>query len=144
MAVTTPVIPLTPAPQSHAWAGRALAGVAAVQGVYFLATGVWPLVHIESFLAVTGPKTDLWLVYTVGALVAVVGAALIAAARSGRVTPEVGVLAVGSALALAAIDVTFVARRVIDPIYLADAAAEVVLMLGWAAAWIARPAGRAP
>jgi hypothetical protein len=34
--------------------------VALVQGVYFLLTGVWPIVHLPSFLAVTGPKTDLW------------------------------------------------------------------------------------
>ena len=135
MATTVPVIPLTPAPEHRAGAGRAFVVAAAVQGVYYLATGVWPLVHVESFLAVTGPKTDLWLLYTVGALIAVVGVVLLLAARSGRVTPEVARLAVGSALALTAIDVTFVARRVIDPIYLADAAAEVVLVLWWAVAW---------
>lgn len=144
MATAAPPVPLTPAPGSRPRTGRALAAVAAVQGLYFLATGVWPLVHVESFLAVTGPKTDLWLVYTVGTLVAVVGAVLLAAARSGRVSPEVALLAVGSALALAAIDVTFVARRVIDPIYLADAAAEVVLVLWWAVAWARRGAARRP
>jgi hypothetical protein len=142
VATTVPVIPLTPA-RAPARAGRALAVVAAVQGFYYLATGVWPLVHIESFLAVTGPKTDLWLVYTVGALVGVVGAVLLLAARSGRATPEVAALAVGSALALTAIDVIFVARGVIDPIYLADAAAEVLLVVGWVVAW-ARCYGRAP
>jgi hypothetical protein len=105
---------------------------------------VWPLVHVESFLAVTGPKTDLWLVYTVGALIAVVGAVLLAAGRSGRVTPEVALLAVGSALALAAIDVIFVTRGVIDPIYLADAVAEVLLVGWWAVAWARRGAGRVP
>ena len=29
-----------------------------VQGAYFLVTGVWPLVSIRSFQAVTGKKTD--------------------------------------------------------------------------------------
>ena len=105
--------------------------VAAVQGFFYLATGVWPLVHIDSFMAVTGPKTDLWLVYTVGVLVAVVGAVLILAARSGRTTPEVALLAVGCALGLAGIDVVFVSRGVIDPIYLADAAVEVTLAAWW-------------
>ena len=61
---------------------RLLAGI---QGLYYLITGIWPLVHMESFLAVTGPKTDLWLVQTVGALIAVIGAMLLASA-SGRVT----------------------------------------------------------
>jgi hypothetical protein len=37
---------------------RAIAGT---QGTYFLLTGVWPLLHMRSFLTVTGPKTDLWL-----------------------------------------------------------------------------------
>ena len=143
MAATATVIPLTPAPVAQPRASW-VPTVAAVQGLYFLVTGVWPLVYVESFLAVTGPKTDLWLVYTVGALVGVVGAVLLAAARSGRVTPEVALLAVGSALALAAIDVTFVARKVIDPIYLADAAAEVVLVLWWAVAWTRRPADAVP
>lgn len=144
MATTAAPIPLTPAPGFRAQTGRALAAVAVVQGLYYLATGVWPLVHVESFLAVTGPKTDLWLVYTVGALIAVVGTVLLAAARSGRVTPEVALLAVGSALALTAIDAIFVARRVIDPIYLADAAAEVVLVGWWAVAWARRGADRRP
>ncbi len=28
------------------------------QGVFYLATGIWPLVNIQSFEMVTGPKTD--------------------------------------------------------------------------------------
>jgi len=31
------------------------------QGVYFAATGVWPLLDIESFERVTGPKVDKWM-----------------------------------------------------------------------------------
>ena len=45
--------------------------LAMIQGAYFLATGIWPLLHLASFMRVTGPKTDRWLVKTVGALVAV-------------------------------------------------------------------------
>jgi hypothetical protein len=46
--------------------------VALVQGLYFLMTGLWPLVSIGTFQHVTGPKIDLWLVNTVGVLVEVV------------------------------------------------------------------------
>jgi hypothetical protein len=127
VATATPTYPTAARP-----AARALGAVATVQGLFYLGTGLWPLVHIESFLDVTGPKTDLWLVYTVGLLVAVVGAVLLSAAWSGRVTPEVALLAVGAALALTAIDVIFVGREVIRPVYLADAAAEVLLVLAWA------------
>jgi len=79
--------------------------VAGVQGVFYLATGVWPLVDVDSFQAVTGPQTALWLVQRVGVLVAVIGATLLYAALSRRVPREVAVLAVGAALGLAAVDV---------------------------------------
>jgi hypothetical protein len=102
-----------------------------VQGLYYLITGVWPLVSIETFQAVTGPKTDHWLVHTVGILVAANALVLLFAAWRGRPSPEVVLLAVGSALGLTAIDVVYVARDVIPPIYLADAAVEVVLVAGW-------------
>ncbi len=131
---TASTVRLTPAGTSRPATRGPPAVIAAVQGVFYLATGVWPLLGVDSFQAVTGPKTDLWLVYTVGVLVAVVGAVLLLAARSGRVTPEVVLLAVGAALALAGIDAVFVARRVISPVYLLDAAVEVILAIGWAVA----------
>jgi len=39
-----------------------------IQAIYYFATGLWPLVHLQSFLLVTGEKTDLWLVYMVALL----------------------------------------------------------------------------
>src|SRR5437763_10359912 len=39
-----------------------------IQGVYTLLTALWGLVDIDSFMAVTGPKTDIWLVKTVSVL----------------------------------------------------------------------------
>src|SRR5215213_3149214 len=113
--------------------------VAAAQGLYFLLTGIWPLFGINSFQAVTGAKTDLWLVYTVGCLVAVIGLSLLVAAARRRITPEVSILAVGSALALAGIDLVFVLRGVISWVYLLDAAAEVALIAWWVAAHVGAP-----
>ena len=112
-----------------------------VQGIYYTLTGVWPLVHVRSFLAVTGPKTDLWLVKTVGVLVAVIGVVIALAWWRGRVTDEVALLAVGSAAGLMAIDVVYVVKRVIPPIYLADAAAEALLIIAWAIAFADMVAG---
>jgi hypothetical protein len=71
---------------------------------------VWPLVHLPSFERVTGPKTDRWLVRTVGALTAVVGAALLVAASRRREDLATQVLAIGSAAALGMVDAHFVAR----------------------------------
>jgi hypothetical protein len=91
---------------------------------------------MRSFLAVTGPKTDLWLVKTVGILIAVIGAALVVAGMNQRVTLEVLPLAIGSQLALIAIDVIYVAGKTISKIYLLDAILEIVLLLGCLSAWV--------
>jgi hypothetical protein len=112
---------------------KLLPGIAVVQGVFYLLTGIWPLIDIDSFQRVTGPKTDLWLVRTVGVLVIVVGATILSAARARRLDWNITLLAVGSALGLAAIDIVYVLSGTIARIDLADAAAEIAL----AAAWIA-------
>jgi hypothetical protein len=109
--------------------------LAVIQGVFYLATGIWSLLDIVSFQLVTGPKTDLWLVRTVGVLVTVIGAVLLLAGRGRRVTDEIVLLAVGSALGLAAIDVIYAVSGRISAIYLADAVVEVGLALLWLVAW---------
>ena len=115
--------------------GNLLLKLALAQGLFYVATGVWPLIDIVSFQVVTGPKTDLWLVRTVGVLVTVVGAVLIAAWRSRRVIPEIVMLAVGSALGLAAIDLRYALAGRISAVYLADAAVEIALSLAWWIGW---------
>ena len=115
--------------------GRAAKSLAWIQGLYFLATGLWPLLDIDSFQAVTGPKTDLWLVRTVGLLVTAIGGTLLVAAWRRRITFELLLLAVSSALALAAIDLIYALSGVIRKIYLADAALELLLVAGWVGAW---------
>jgi hypothetical protein len=106
--------------------------VALIQGIFYLATGLWPLMHIDSFQIVTGPKADLWLVKTVGVLVTVVGAVLVSASRRRRITDEIVILAVGSALGLAGIDLIYALSGRISAVYLADAVAEI----GLAALWV--------
>jgi hypothetical protein len=101
-----------------------------VQGVYFLATGVWPLISMRTFEAVTGPKVDRWLVKTVGVLVAVIGASLLADAR--RPSRGSRVLGVGSAAALGGVDAVYSLRGRISKIYLLDAVVEAVLVALWA------------
>jgi hypothetical protein len=122
-----------------------------VQGSYWLVTGVWPLVSIRTFQWVTGPKTDHlptgreadhWLVMTAGVLITSIALALLTAAWRRRVSPEIVALAVASAIGLTGIDVIYVARGVIAPIYLLDAAIEVLLLAGWATALVFERAGR--
>jgi energy-converting hydrogenase Eha subunit E len=99
------------------------------QGAYYLLTGVWPLIHLASFEAITGPKQDDWLVRMVGLLAAVIGTTLVFAARQGHRALEIMVLAVGSALAFTAVDVWYALQGEIARIYLADAVVEVGLIV---------------
>jgi hypothetical protein len=115
--------------------------LARLQAIFYIVTGIWPFLSIRSFEAITGPKVDRWLVKTVGALVAVIGAALALASRRRQLAPEIVVVAAGSAAALAAIDTVYVAKRRISPVYLLDAVAEIALVAGWARLWARSPHG---
>jgi hypothetical protein len=99
------------------------------QGVYYFATGLWPFIHRRSFLKVTGPKNDLWLVHAVGSLVTATGTVFLRSATKERVTPEVRMLAAGTALGLAAVEVHSVWRGAIRKIYLADTLVELYFAL---------------
>jgi hypothetical protein len=122
-------------------AGRAAAGTtlacldrvhtARTQGVFYLVTGLWPIVHYRSFAAVTGDKTDVWLVKTVGALITAVGATLLAGASRPEARATLRTLGVTSALALGLADLVYVARGTIPRVYLGDALAEAGLVAAW-------------
>lgn len=121
--------------RSHYTRTSPLRTVSVVQALYFIVTGIWSLVGIESFQKITGPKVDIWLVKTVGVLVLVIGAVVGLAGLRGTREPEIPMLAVGSAASLAAIDVVYVAQRRIRPVYLLDAIGELALIGWWALSW---------
>lgn len=106
--------------------------VALIQGIYFFVFGIWPLLSMGTFLRVTGPKKDLWLVKTIGVILAVIGIVLIVAQVNAEINTSLIILAIGSALSLAIVEFIYVAKRVISPIYLGDALVELIL-IGW---WI--------
>ncbi|KAA2239343.1 hypothetical protein F0L74_24370 [Chitinophaga agrisoli] len=101
------------------------------QGAYFAISGIWPVLHYASFEKVTGPKTDVWLVKTVGALLWLIGMLLIVAAIRGETGSSTIIAAMGSAVILLLVDVIYVVRQVIRPIYLADGVAEFTLLALW-------------
>ncbi len=113
--------------------------VALAMGVFWFVSGIWPIVHLRSFEAITGPKVDKWLVRTVGALITAVGAGLLQSSGKDDVPAEVETIAVASAVSLATVDVIYVAKRRIRPVYLLDAIAE----LGFVALWRIARAQRA-
>lgn len=120
-----------------------------VQGVYYLITGLWPLVHVRSFKMVTGDKgktdnlqtgqdIDHWLLMTVAVLITSIAIALLFGAVRKSQSAELAVLAVVSAIGLTGIDLLYTARDIILPVYLIDAVAEVLLITGWTVALVAR------
>lgn len=106
-------------------------GLLIAQGTYFLVSGVWPLVWMDGFLAVTGPKNDLWLVRTVGLLAAVIGLVLVTAGLRRTYVAEVVVLAVTSALAFLVVDVVGWTEGVLRWTYLLDAAIQALVVAAW-------------
>ena len=111
---------------------RTQSEVAALHAAYYVSTGVWPLLHRRSFERLTGAKTDFWLAQTVGVAVAAIGLGLAQAAAQRRpVSPELRTVACAGAAGLALVDLVFVARRRISPVYLLDAVAETALIAGW-------------
>ena len=108
------------------------------QAVYYFVTGAWPLVSMRTFEIVTGPKTDEWLVRTVGLLTLSIAAALWVGARrrddAARPPVEIVVLAALSAASFAAIDIHYSLAGRILPVYLGDAGVELALLAAVAAA----------
>jgi hypothetical protein len=102
------------------------------QGLFYLATGLWPIVHARSFEAITGKKHETWLVQTMGGLIAAVGAALLVGARD-RPSRSLTTLGIASAMTLGGADVVFAGKGRISPVYFADAAVEAALIGAWLA-----------
>lgn len=107
---------------------KAAAALPLVQGAYYLTTGLWPLVHMESFERVTGRKTDRWLVRTVGVLVGAIGWGLLQSGRRGYLSKDMRSVSQLAAAGIIAVEVPTALRGRISPIYLADAIVELGLL----------------
>ena len=106
-----------------------------VQGWYYLAGGLWPLVHFRSFEAVAGPKPDRFQTEVTSILFAAIGTALLVGARGSTLQPAVRALAVASGLGTAYTNVKH--RRQVRVIFQPEAALELAF-----AATAAAGAGR--
>src|SRR3954471_14270289 len=113
---------------------RILVGMrlARLHGFFNLLTGLWAPLHRRSFEAVTGPKVDYWLVNTVAGLLITNGLVQLTAPTTRDGQAMARRLGIGTAGALATIDVVYGVKGRISPVYLLDALAE----LAWIRAWI--------
>lgn len=118
--------------------------MAAAQAAYYISSGLWPVLHLRSFLLVTGPKVDLWLVQAFGLLVVAQGSALLFACVARR-EREALPFGFASCAMLALVDVWFVSKGTIRAVYLLDAGAEAILAAGWLMAGrCSAPGSRSP
>ena len=101
------------------------------QSIYAFITGVWPLIDIASFVTITGPKEDIWLVKTVGAMLIPVSITLAAFTRIN--TSRVPAILLGglTALVFAVIDFQYALAGVISNVYLLDGSLQVLFIAGW-------------
>ena len=102
-----------------------------VQAVYILLTALWPIIDIRSFMAVTGYKTDIWLVKTVGALLIPVALTLVMYLYIPTDRRPALMLGSGTAAAFICIDFYYALTDVIPDIYLADGLAEILFLACW-------------
>jgi hypothetical protein len=100
--------------------------VIAAQGFYYLLTGLWPILHMESFMAVTGPKTDQWLVRMVALLTIVISIELLAGIKYGQASQR---LSIGAALSYLIIDSYYSLNGTISRVYLVDAAVQLLFIV---------------
>lgn len=101
------------------------------QGAYNLFGGLWPLLHMRSFEAITGPKDDSWLVRTVAGILVVVGVVLLRDAFRGHVAQSVRFMAAGISTVLAIVAIVSSLAGFISWLYFFDGLIHLAFALAW-------------
>ena len=103
------------------------------QAAYYLLTGLWPVLHLPSFLMLTGRKRDYWLVRSTGLVIAAVGAGLAVASLTPRRARAMRPLGVIFPAALGAADVAYAWPATRSRAYLANAVVGAAFIAAWLA-----------
>jgi len=102
-----------------------------VQSIYYFLTVAWALTDINSFMALTGTKSDVWLVKTVSVLLIAISFSFIGYLFT-KINPcPVIILAVGCCLFLAAIDFYYAGKGIISNVYFIDGVVQLILLSAW-------------
>ena len=102
-----------------------------IQTLYYLITAAWALVDIKSFMEITGPKTDIWLVKTVSVLLLAISFCFLANLFIKTKPWPVIILAAGCCIFLAFIDFYYAGKQTISAVYFLDGIAQILLLLAW-------------
>jgi len=105
------------------------------QGIYYLIRGGWLMLGHGFHGAATGETASAFLAHSTGLLVLVIGAALCLAAYRRQGSPEVLLIALGSAIGLMVLDIVYVINRSISVLYLLDAFIQGGLVAAWVYGW---------
>ncbi|WP_458113069.1 hypothetical protein M1D88_02610 [Arthrobacter sp. R1-13] len=108
-----------------------IVALARLHGIFNVLNGLWPLLHMHSFEAVFGPKTDKWLVRTVAGLLLVNGLVQLRTHPAGQGVEAARFIGLGTAATLASIDLAYAPRGHISRMYLVDAAVELAWIVMW-------------
>ncbi|HEU5171678.1 MAG TPA: hypothetical protein VFU46_14110 [Gemmatimonadales bacterium] len=115
-----------------------ITAVLIVQGVFYVVTGLWPFLHLPSFITVVGAKPDIFQLHVTAGLIVAIGLVLLLGAR--RPDPSAAALGILAALTFIALDVAY--DPVLRQIYWLDAAAEALIALLLIAGVLARRKSR--
>jgi hypothetical protein len=108
-----------------------ITGVALCVGIYDLCVGLWPVVSIDSFTAISGLNSHLDVVRVIGMAWAALGAALLVFCRKTDIVPFLGIASTmaGSTLALA--ECIFVAMKILPPTFIVQVVCELAIGITW-------------
>jgi energy-converting hydrogenase Eha subunit E len=102
-----------------------------IQGIYTSITALWAIVDIGSFMKVTGPKNDIWLVKTLSVILLAIGLTFISHSFQHKISLPAITLALSTSLSLAIIDFHYVSEGVISRVYSADGIIQVIFFVFW-------------
>lgn len=101
--------------------------VLAAQGIYYLGTGLWPLVHLDSFAAVVALQVNPFQAQLFGAVLAVLGSSLLESVRRGPPAAYPTALGIAVAGAIVLVSLLWLPRQpTVSGLWL-DVAVEVAI-----------------
>jgi hypothetical protein len=102
------------------------------QGIYIFVTAIWGILDIQSFMAITGPKTDVWLVRTVSFLLIPYSFLCFYLYHNPQKLSYLAILCMFTmGLGLLSIDLYYYEQGVIRGVYLIDAFFQVIFLMIW-------------
>lgn len=106
-----------------------------IQGIYFMITLIWPVIDIESFMVVTGPKVDIWLVKTVSALLFPYAVICFWVAMKRPLSTIIILCMVLMSWGLAFVELYYYFNGTIKWVYAVDALLQILFSYWWINLW---------